>query len=90
MQQTSGVPTSWYEMSALKYISAISCIVPGAPSHGSVSPAPGSRVTTRGRITYTCNEGYAISRYGSIELTATCEEDRRWNVDAPVCEGDVY
>ncbi|XP_076823257.1 uncharacterized protein LOC143469448 [Clavelina lepadiformis] len=65
---------------------AISCIVPGAPSHGSVSPAPGSRVTTRGRITYTCNEGYAISRYGSIELTATCEEDRRWNVDAPVCE----
>ncbi|CAK8674344.1 unnamed protein product [Clavelina lepadiformis] len=65
---------------------SLDCLVPTAPTDGSVSPSSGNRVLLDGTITYSCDPGYFMKNQLSRTLKATCLRSGNWNRPTPVCE----
>ncbi|CAK8674346.1 unnamed protein product [Clavelina lepadiformis] len=64
----------------------LDCLVPPAPTDGSVSTSSGNRVLLDGTITYSCDPGYFMKNQLSGTLKATCLRSGNWNRPTPVCE----
>ncbi|XP_076821914.1 E-selectin-like isoform X2 [Clavelina lepadiformis] len=64
----------------------LDCLVPPAPTDGSVSPSSGNRVLLDGTITYSCDPGYFMKNQLYGTLKATCLRSGNWNRPTPVCE----
>ncbi|XP_076821926.1 protein lev-9-like isoform X2 [Clavelina lepadiformis] len=64
----------------------LDCLVPPAPTDGSVSPSSGNRVLLDGTITYSCDPGYFMKNQLHGTLKATCLRSGNWNRPTPVCE----
>ncbi|CAK8674434.1 unnamed protein product [Clavelina lepadiformis] len=62
------------------------CVVPRAPSFGSVRPASGKQVKPGGSIIYSCDQGYFMSNQPTGSLTAICLSNKNWDHTVPTCE----
>ncbi|XP_076821865.1 protein lev-9-like isoform X2 [Clavelina lepadiformis] len=60
----------------------IECVVPSAPSFGSVEPPRYSRVALDETITYSCDRGYRLVG----QAKATCQGDRTFTDPPPRCQ----
>ncbi|XP_076821802.1 uncharacterized protein LOC143468462 isoform X2 [Clavelina lepadiformis] len=77
--QTSG---SWNNDPPNCYLPELECVVPRAPSFGSVEPPRYSRVALDNIITYSCGRKYRL--VGNSR--ATCKEDRTFTSPPPRCD----
>ncbi|XP_076816349.1 lactadherin-like [Clavelina lepadiformis] len=69
-------------------ITGIQCVVPSAPNNGTISRESGQLVPYKENITYRCNNRHVVAYEVNNFLVATCQQNKQWTKDTPVCVVD--